>query len=217
MVINKYLAELIGTFILVGVGSLSIISGGAAGVPVLLTAPFGFGLGLMAAIFAVGHVSGGHFNPAVTLAMFLDKRTDFSDLVGYWIGQVAGAILASLLIWAAAGSRAAVAATYTNPAAGEGESFAIELALTAVFVLVIMASTKAAPRVAGIVIPLTLVAIHFAAVPLTGASVNPARSLAPALIGDTGAGLWLYLVAPMVGAVIAWALFRLFGVEEGDG
>ena len=94
MVINKYLAELVGTFILVFFGSMSVLAAAATEGPVMTIVPFGFGLGLLAAIFAVGHVSGGHFNPAVTLAMWLDKRTTTSDLIGYWIGQFVGGVLA---------------------------------------------------------------------------------------------------------------------------
>ncbi|MFQ5967814.1 MAG: MIP/aquaporin family protein [Acidimicrobiia bacterium] len=215
MAINKWLAELVGTFILVFVGSLSILAAGAAGIHPLLVAPFGFGLGLAAGLYAVGHVSGGHFNPAVTLAAFIDRRTSFTDLVGYWIGQIAGALLASLLILAAS-SQDAVAGTTTAPGQGIEDSSAVllELALTAIFVMVILASTRTSPRVALIAISLTLVAIHFAAVSVTGASVNPARSLGPAVVGGSLGDIWIYIVGPLVGAVVAWGLYRLFPAEE---
>ena len=215
--INKWLAELVGTFILVFVGSLSIVAAVVAGVHPLLAAPFGFGLGLLAAIYAVGHVSGGHFNPAVTLAAYLDKRTAFTDLVGYWIGQVVGAALASLVILVVS-TKAAIADTATRPGPGltDGEVLMLEAVLTAVFVLVILASTKAVPRVAPAAIALTLVAIHFAAVPLTGASVNPARSIGPAVVGGVGGSLWIYIVAPLVGGLGAWGLYRLFPAGESS-
>jgi aquaporin Z len=210
MVINKYLAELIGTFILVFVGSLSIVASGGDFVVIA----FGFGLALMAAIYAVGDVSGGHFNPAVTLAMWLDKRTDTTDLIGYWIGQVVGGALGSVGILIAA-DKATVAATYTrHTAIGGGSAFLLETVLTAVFVLVILAVTVRAPRGAPMAISLTLVAIHFAAIPLTGASVNPARTLGPSIIGGVGDGLWVYLLAPLLGAAVAWLLYRLFHTEE---
>ncbi len=216
MVINKYLAELVGTFILVFVGSMSILAAqaiAAAGGPnlVLVVVPFGFGLGLLAAIYAVGHVSGGHFNPAVTLGLFLDGRTNLSDLIGYWIGQVVGGIVASLVVLAAA-DQAAVAGTYTRHGS-TGTGFLMELALTAIFVLVILASTRTAPRAAPVAISLTLAAVHFAGIPFSGSSVNPARSIGPGLVGADAPGLWVYLVAPLAGAIIAWGLHRLFGSE----
>lgn len=209
MVINKYLAELIGTFILVFAGSMAILSSDGD----VVVIAFGFGLGLLAALYAVGDVSGGHFNPAVTLAMWLDKRTDTTDLVGYWIGQLVGATLASVAILAAS-SKEAVAGTYTSPAAGDGSALLAELAFTAIFVLVILVSTVRHPGAAWMVISLTLVVAHLGSVPISGTGVNPARSLGPAIIGGTGEGLWIYLVGPLVGAAIAWVLFRLFHTEE---
>lgn len=215
MVINKYLAELIGTFILVFVGSLSVLAARAAGSAEVVIIAFGFGLGLLAAYHAVGHVSGGHFNPAVTLGAFLDKRTNLSDLIGYWIGQVAGAVLASAVV-AWAGSREQVKLTYTSigERVGEGSGFLLELALTAIFVLVILVSSKRTPGMAPLAMALTLAAVHFAAFPSTGASVNPARSLGPAIVGRVGAGLWVYLLAPLAGGAVAWLLYRTFGTEQ---
>ncbi|MFP3913499.1 MAG: MIP/aquaporin family protein [Actinomycetota bacterium] len=214
VVINKYLAELVGTFILVIVGSMTILSAGQMG---LVMIPFGFGLGLLAAIFAVGHVSGGHFNPAVTLAMYLDGRTSLTDLVGYWVAQFAGGILASLIL-VIVSNREAVSQTATTFPALRLVIMS-ELILTTVFVLVILASTRTAPASAGLAISLTLVAVHFAGIPFSGASVNPARSFGPALVGASFGGLWVYLVFPLVGGVVAWGLWQLFapGQEEEDG
>lgn len=214
LVINKYLAETVGTYILVGVGSMAILAVTATGGPLVVAVAFAFGLALLAGIYAVGDVSGGHFNPAVTLAAFLDKRVDFTDLVGYWIGQIVGALLASLTVLAVA-EQAGVRGTYTR--LGEGveawEGFLVEAVLTAVFVLVILTSTKRSPATAGMAISLTLVAIHLAAIPFTGSSVNPARSFGPAVIGNNAPDLWVYIVAPLVGAVIGWALYRLFHAD----
>lgn len=213
MVINKYLAELVGTFIFVLVGSMAFLASGEIGTP-LLTVPFGFGLGYLAAAFAVGHVSGGHFNPAVTLAMFLDKRTTATDLIGYWVAQFAGGLLASLAL-AVVTSRQAVGQTATTYPTLELGVLS-ELALTTVFCLVFLAATRTAPATAGIAISLTLVGVHFAGLPFSGASVNPARSFAPAVIGGAYEGLWVYLVFPVVGAAVAWGLWQLFrpGAEE---
>jgi aquaporin Z len=214
VVINKYLAELVGTFILVFIGSLSVLAANATGGPLMVIVPFGFGLGLLAAIFAVGHVSGGHFNPAVTLAMWLDGRTALSDLIGYWIAQFAGALAASSVILAAS-SQQEVQSTITGHTRS-GTGLLSEFVLTLIFVLVILASTRKAPAVAAIAIPLTLAAVHFAGIPLSGASVNPARSFGPALIGGDFTGFWVYVVGPLGGAAIAWVLWRMFGGEEEE-
>lgn len=216
MVINKYLAEAVGTFILVLIGSMSILAAQTMGAPILVVVPFGFGLGLMAAIYAVGHVSGGHFNPAVTLAMWMDKRMKATDVPGYLIAQFAGGILASSVVLLMS-DQAAVAGTATSFGAnGAGVGFMAEFALTLIFVLVILSSTKTAPAVAGVVISLTLAAVHFAGIPFSGASVNPARSFGPAVVGGTVSELWVYLVAPMAGGAIGWVLWRMFGGNETE-
>lgn len=207
MAINKYLAELVGTFILVLVGTMTIVASGSIGTP-LLTVPFGFGLGLLAAIYAVGHVSGGHFNPAVTLAMFLDRRTSANDLVGYWIAQFVGGLLASLVLLIATNRDAVGQTVTTYPRLGTG--IISELLLTMIFVLVILASTRTAPATAGMAISLTLVAVHFAGIPFSGASVNPARSFGPAIVGGELGGLWVYHIFPLVGAAVAWGLWQMF-------
>jgi aquaporin Z len=212
VVINKYLAEAVGTFILVFFGSMSVLATSATGGPVMAIVPFGFGLGLLAAIFAVGHVSGGHFNPAVTLAMWLDKRTSTSDLIGYWIGQIVGGVIASAVVLAVA-SQEAVASTI-NRHESSGSGLLLEGVLTLVFVMVILASTRNAPTIAGLVIPLALVAVHLAGIPFSGASVNPARSFGPALIGGDFSGFWVYVVGPLAGAALAWVFWRMFGGDE---
>ena len=212
---RKYLAELLGTFLFLTIGYASVAAFGAAGVSGLLVVPFAFPLGLLAAIFAVGHISGGHFNPAVTIAMVLDKRTLPMDAAGYIVAQVLGAIGAAALVLIVAG-QASVAAGVTKPGGGVTEigALILETVLTAGFVAVILASTKRAPSLAPLAIPLTLVAIHFASAPLSGASVNPVRSLGSALVGGDLSGLWIYIVAPILGSVIGWAVFR---VVDGGG
>ena len=215
MSINKYLAEAVGTFILVFVGSMSVLAAAATGSPVMVAVPLGFGLGLLAAIFAVGHVSGGHFNPAVTLAMWLDKRTSPSDLIGYWIGQFVGGVLASSVVLVVT-SRDGVAGTVNVSPTGAGDGLLMEFVLTLIFVLVILASSKKAPAMAGLVIPLTLAAVHLAGIPFSGASVNPARSFGPALVSGTFGDLWIYLVAPLAGGAVAWVFWRMFGGDEAE-
>ena len=212
---RKYLAELLGTFLFLTIGYASVAAFGAAGVPGLLVVAFAFPFGLLAAIFAVGHISGGHFNPAVTVAMVLDKRTLPMDAVGYIVAQAVGAIGAAAFVLVVAG-QASVTAGITKPGGGVTEigALLLEIVLTAGFVTVILTATKRAPLLAPLAIPLTLVAIHFAAAPLSGASVNPVRSLGSALIGGDLGGLWIYIVAPILGSVVGWAVFR---VVDGGG
>ncbi|MGH8948721.1 MAG: MIP/aquaporin family protein [Acidimicrobiia bacterium] len=215
MVINKYLAEFMGTFVLVFVGSLAILANDASQGPILAIG-FGFGLALLAGIWAVGHVSGAHFNPAVTLAMLLDKRTTFSDAIGYWVAQFAGASVASLVIWAAS-SRIAVALTTTGYAE-LSTGILVELALTAIFIWVILAVTRTGGNHAPIAIALTLVMVHVAGIPFSGASVNPARSFGPAIVSGAPEAmeqLWVYIVFPLLGGILAYALYRLFPAAEG--
>jgi aquaporin Z len=208
---RAYLAELLGTFLFFAIGMSSVHSVGVLGAaaPLLVVVPFAFGLGLLAAIVTFGHISGGHFNPAVSIAMAIDGRLSPMDAAGYIVSQVIGAIGASALIlvlW----NQAAVAATITAPGSGfsDTQALVLETVLTALFLLVILASTKHASALAALAIPLTLTGLHFAAVPFTGASFNPARSIAPALLGGDLSKLWIYLVAPVVGGVIAALIYR---------
>jgi aquaporin Z len=214
LVINKYLAETMGTFILVGLGSLGILAvGGPSGAAELIAIGLGFGLALLAALWVAGHVSGGHFNPAVTLAFLLNKEMSLSDAIGYWVGQFAGASLASLVIWAVAGSRQAVSQTATTYD-DLNTAIVIEIVLTAVFVWTILAVVKRGSLQAPLAISMVLVGIHIVGIPFSGASVNPARSFGPAAIAGDFGPIGVYFYAPLIGAVIAWALYRLFPVDE---
>ena len=212
---RKYIAELVGTFLFLTIGYSSVAAFGAGTVPGLLVVPFSFGFGLLAAIFAVGHISGGHFNPAVTVAAVLDRRIETTDAIGYILAQVIGAIAAAAIVFVVAG-QGAVTAGVTKPGAGITEigALILEIVLTAGFILVILVATKRAAGLAPLAIPLTLVAIHFAAATLSGASVNPARSIGSALLGADLAALWIYIVAPIVGALGGWAIFRLLDDPE---
>lgn len=210
---RKYFAEFVGAAILVFGGSLAIVSvggrGDAGGVAVIA---LGFGLSLLMALYALGEISGGHFNPAVTLAAFLDGRINLTDGINYWIAQIAGGVVASLgVYWAS--NREAVASTATNPApaVGDGSAFLIELVLTAVFVMVALKVTRSPDLKSGafLAMPLALVGIYAAAFPLTGASVNPARSIGPAIVGDSAGNLWIYLVATLAGAIVGWIVYQI--------
>jgi aquaporin Z len=214
-----YLAELLGTFLFMMAGYAAVANFGLAqpAIPGILVLPFGFGLGLLAAIYAFGHVSGGHFNPAVTVAMVLDKRTTAVDAVGYIIAQIIGAIAAAVIIYVTV-SQAAVASGITKPGAGIGDigALILETVFTAIFVIVILTASKRAGDFAGLAIALTLVAIHFAIVNVTGSSVNPARSIGSALVGGDLTGLWIYIVGPVIGGIIGFGIFRVMEMTEQE-
>lgn len=213
---RAYGAELLGTFLFMVIGYASVPAFAAASAPTpnLLVVPFSFGFGLLAAIFAFGHVSGGHFNPAVTVAAVIDRRTTPTDAVGYIVAQVAGAIAAAVVIMVAV-SQAAVTAGVTAPGDGITDMGALilEIIFTAGFVAVILAATRHAPALAALAIPLTLVAIHFGIATLTGASVNPARSIGSAVIGGDINALWIYLVGPTVGGILGALVYRFAAAE----
>lgn len=212
---RKYLAELVGTFILVVIGSMTIVAAGAMSTPIQVVVPFGFGLGLLAAIQSAGYVSGGHFNPAVTVGALLDRRIDVMNAVGYIVAQVIGAIAASGVVLLIASQEAVQATASGYPAGKMVNAFFVEVVLTAIFLLVILTVTKRAPNHAAFAIPLTLTVIHFAGIPFSGASVNPARSLAPALVGGTIDGtIIVWIAGPLLGAVLGWAVYR--ALEDGS-
>jgi aquaporin Z len=208
---RKYLAELLGTFLFMMAGYASVANFGLAqpAIPGVLVVPFSFGLGLLAAIYAFGHVSGGHFNPAVTVAIVLDKRTTAMDAVGYIVAQIIGAIAAAAVIYVTV-SQAAVTAGITKPGAGISDisALTLEAVFTAIFLIVILTASKRAGDFAGLAIALTLVAIHFAIANVTGSSVNPARSIGSALVGGDLTGIWIYLIGPTVGGIIGWGIYR---------
>jgi aquaporin Z len=210
-----YAAEVFGTFVLVFGGTTAIAGAIRSDAPTLVVIPFAFGLALLAGLYAFAEVSGGHFNPAVSLAMFLDGRLTALDLVGYWVAQFAGAILASLLLLLAT-SKAEVAATATTPTAGNGAAFVMEVAFTAIFVVVILQVTRSGAYAASalVAIPLALAVTQFAAIPFSGASVNPARTLGPAVVGNVWTGIWIYFLGPAVGGTIAWLVHTV--VVRGD-
>ncbi|HET6600739.1 MAG TPA: aquaporin [Gaiella sp.] len=211
---QMYLAEALGTFTLVGIGSFAILSSAGTGRLDVVAIAFGFGLALLVGLYAFGEVSGGHYNPAVSLGLFLDRRLALNDMIAYWIAQVIGAIAASVVVLIAFNSDA-VAATTTH----SGDNWAgivVETMMSALFVAVILQSTKS-ERTRGtalLAIPLTLLAIHVAIIPISGSSVNPARSLGPAIVGTDFGDLWIYLIFPFVGGFLGFLAHKL--VVEGD-
>jgi aquaporin Z len=226
MNVRALTAEALGTFVLVGLGSMSIVGAGLQGLPPLLIVPFGFGLALMAGVAMFGHISGAHFNPAVTLAAWIDQRLDWMSAIGYVAAQIIGALAASLMVLLLV-NKAAVAATLNQPAVAAAQdptafamsdinAFILEMILTTVLVAVILTITNKEPQLAVLVIPLTLLMIHFVGIPLTGASVNPVRSLAPAIVSGNYQHLWVYLTAPFAGSILGWLIYRFVTLPEED-
>lgn len=228
MNMRALVAEGVGTFILIafgflGVATVSILTQGQGDRLIAsLIVPFAFGLGLMAAIGVGGHASGGHYNPAVTLAALFDGRVTISSAIGYLLAQVIGSLAATLGVLLLS-SMTIIEQTVNQPgptAAGvlaqELHAFSAEAVLTAIFVAVILTVSRNSPQQAIVVIPFTLVAIHFAAMHISGASVNPVRSLAPAVVSGTYNSLWVYLTAPFVGSILGWGLYRLLTLPNDD-
>ncbi len=215
---RKLVAELLGSYALLTFGGLAIFAANGAGEVIpgqgspLIVIALGFGLALLIGLYSFGEVSGGHFNPAVSLGALIDKRIDASTFVMYVVAQVAGAVLGGLTL-AAAISKNFVATTATVPGLGVSDinAFLLEVLLTAFFVSVILAVTKSKGfgATALLAISLALVGIHLAGVTLTGASVNPARTLGSALVGGEFTSIWVYLTAPFVGGFIGWAFYKL--------
>ena len=221
---KKYLSELIGTAVLVimGCGS-AVFFGCAAGTAQVLAVAFAFGLSVIAMAYTIGNISGCHINPAITLAVWLSKRMSGGEAVGYMISQVIGAILGSAVIYllTSTGGYGESTATGAN-SFGDGEvlqAFIAEMVFTFIFVLVVLGSTdskKGAGSFAGLAIGLTLVLVHIVCIPITGTSVNPARSIGPALFNGGIAldQLWLFIVAPFVGAIKATIVWKLLSCEK---
>jgi aquaporin Z len=218
-------AELLGTFLLVFVGAGSAVAGRVQGgvVAVAMT----FGLVLLALVYAIGPVSGCHINPAVTLGMLLAGRASVLQAVYYWIAQLLGAIVAAFGLWVLTKSggvndeTTALATNGYGPHINLGGTIILETVLTFVLVLVVLlvsARTELA-GVAGLVIGATLAATNLIAIPLDGASINPARSFGPALFagGTALSQLWVFLVFPLLGGLLAAAALPLFPGSAGAG
>ncbi|MDR0846952.1 MAG: MIP family channel protein [Lactobacillales bacterium] len=219
--LKKFLAEFIGTFILVFVGTTSaVIAGEKIG---NLGIAIAFGLTIVAAAYSIGTISGAHLNPAVSIAMFVNKRLSAVELGVYVAAQVLGGLLGSSLLYGIAsdqlGTTENLGQNLLNGISAP-VGFLVETVLTFMFVLVIVtvtSSKKGVGSVAGLFIGLTLTMDHLIGIPLTGTSVNPARSIAPALFagGDALGQLWIFILAPIVGAILAALVAKyLIGTEE---
>ncbi|HNW75832.1 MAG TPA: aquaporin Z [Bacteroidales bacterium] len=229
---KKYAAEFIGTFSLVlfGCGSAVIagISGsGPSGIG-LLGIAVAFGFAVVAMAYAIGGISGCHVNPAVTIGVLTAGKMSVKDAIGYIIAQCLGAILASAVLYLiVVGRPDFTLGEWGLGANGWGEgynggynvlsAFLIEMVMTFLFVFVILGTTSkfGNTAMAGLAIGVTLMLIHLVTIPVTGTSVNPARSLGPAILvgGKALSQLWLFFVAPVIGAIVAALLWK-FGFEK---
>ncbi len=236
MNINKYLAEMIGTFWLTFAGCGSAVI--AAGFPQvgigLVGVSLAFGLSVVTMAYAIGHISGCHLNPAVTLGLAAGGRFPVKQIAPYIIAQVLGAIAAAALLYLIASGAAGFDLAKGFASNGYGAHspgqynlvacFVMEVVMTMMFLFVIMGSThgKAPAGFAPLAIGLALVMIHLVSIPVTNTSVNPARSTGPALfVGGWAIGqLWLFWVAPLIGGVLGGVIYRVLrpeptGVVEG--
>jgi aquaporin Z len=225
---KRYVAELIGTFVLVfgGCGA-AVLAGdkiGFAGVA------FAFGFSLLAMVYAIGPISGCHVNPAVTVGLLLSGKFNAREVPGYIVAQIIGAVIASAILLivardspggydAAVGGLAANGYGLHSPGGyGLTAGFVAEVVLTFFLVFTVLGSTdlKAPVGFAGIPIGIVLVLIHLVGIPVTNTSVNPARSIGPALFvgGWALSQLWLFIVAPLIGAAIASAAYGIVRIEE---
>jgi aquaporin Z len=235
VMMRKMVVEFLGTAILVffavGVATLMFgfkFAGASVAAGVVATA-LAFGLTLLALVYMIGPISGSHVNPAVTIGAFLTGRIPLTEAVGYWIAQFAGGIVGALALWGTFSTSPLYHRTVTGLGAdgygkqsliriGVGGAFIFEIILTAVFVFVVLRVTSATANAAtaAIAIGLTLTVVHLVGIPVTGTSVNPARSLGPALVvgGTALSQVWLFIVAPLIGGVLAAGLHRLLYREE---
>jgi aquaporin Z len=227
---NKILAEFVGTFWLVlgGCGS-AVLAAAFPDVGIgLLGVSLAFGLTVLTMAYAVGHISGGHFNPAVSLGLLVGGRFSAAELPGYVIAQVLGAIAAAAVLYVIASGAAGFDASAGFAANGYGEhspgkysmmaALVIEVVLTAGFLIVILGATdgRAPAGFAPIPIGLALCLIHLISIPVTNTSVNPARSTSQAIFQGSWAldQLWLFWVAPLVGAVIGAGIYRIMAGSD---
>ena len=234
--IRKFAVEFLGTAILVffAVGVATLMFGfrfdGASVAAGVVATALAFGLTLLSLVYLIGPVSGCHVNPAVTMGALLAGRIPATEAVGYWIAQFAGGIVGAVALWGTFSTSPEYSRTVTGLGTdgygskslihiGVGGAFVFETILTAVFVFVILRVTSetANAATAAIAIGLTLTVVHLVGIPVTGTSVNPARSLGPALVvgGTALSQVWLFIVAPLAGGVLAAGLHRLLYREEG--
>ena len=223
---KKYFAELVGTFVLtfLGCGAAVALGCGAENTAAIVGTAMAFGLSVIAMAYTIGGISGCHINPAITLGVFLNGGISAKDCGMYMLFQVIGAILAAAVlagIVATDPSIVITTATGANACAfGAANGLIVEIVLTCLFVLVVLGATSktngATNNFAGLAIGLSLILIHLVGIHFTGTSVNPARSIGPALFegGQALADLWVFLVGPLVGGALAACIWKFIQPAE---
>jgi aquaporin Z len=212
---KKYIAELIGTFALVFCGTGAVVvnslSDGGLG---LIGVSMAFGIIITAMIYVFGSISGTHINPAVTIALAVGKLMPKKDVLGYVLAQILGAFLASGLLYLIFPTTQTLGETL--PSGGVMPSFILELILTFFLMLTILGITskKEHSHLAGIIIGVFIVGAILIAGPISGGSFNPARSIAPAIISGNFYTLWIYIIAPIIGSVLAMLLWKFMNKEK---
>lgn len=223
---KKYIAEMLGTMVLVLMGcgtavSLSCASADPNLAATVVGTALAFGLSVVAMAYTIGGISGCHINPAITLGCFLSGRMTGKDAGMYIVFQVIGAIIGSAILWMLT-SQSGLTSTGAN-ACQEGVSviggLLAEIVFTFVFVLVVLGttdSTKGAGNFAGLAIGLTLVLVHLACIRYTGTSVNPARSIGPALFqgGEALSQLWIFIAGPFIGSILSAGVWKIFAEKK---
>lgn len=227
---KKYISEFIGTAVLVVFGCGSAVAAntlvGEAGIELplafsTLLIAFAFGLSIVAMAYSIGNISGCHINPAVSLAMWITKKMETKDFIGYVIAQCIGAIAGASLLVFLFGSNASLGTNGYGDLSALGtdmsQAFVVEVVLTFTFLLAILGVTSKSENASttGLVIGLTLTLIHILGIPFTGTSVNPARSLGPALLagGQALSQVWLFILAPLLGAAIAAVVWKIISED----
>ena len=214
---KKYIAEFIGTFVLVffACGTAAVVGCTAEGNAAYLLTALAFGLVIVAMAYSIGNVSGCHINPAVSIAMLCAKKMSIKDFCGYVVAQFLGAIAGAAVLMGIVGDAGKLGtnALYQGNAL---VSFVIEAILTCIFVLAILGVTskKEYSNIAGLVIGGALTLVHLLGINFTGTSVNPARSFGPALIAGNLSGIWVFLLAPLVGGILAALIYGFLADDK---
>ncbi|MBR4786298.1 MAG: aquaporin [Bacteroidales bacterium] len=227
---KKYFAEMVGTFVLTFLGCGTAMFLGCATPAGVVGTAIAFGLSVVAMAYTIGGISGCHINPAITLGVALSGRMSWKDALGYWCGQIIGGIIAGALLLAlvnivtpsACGIAEGMTGLGCNGVANAGGPLGaclVEIIATFLFVLVVLGTTDekvGAGNFAGLAIGLTLILIHLVCINLTGTSVNPARSIGPAIFagGQALCDLWVFIVAPLIGAALSALVWKCFSCDK---
>ena len=222
---KKYFAECIGTFVLTFLGCGTAMFLGCGEPAGVVGTAIAFGLAVVAMAYTIGEISGCHINPAITLGVALSGRMSWKDACGYWCGQIVGGIIAGALLLlltnvvAAPDLTGALGSNGVANAGGPWGACLVEVIATFIFVLVVLGTTdakKGAGKPAGLAIGLSLILIHLVCINLTGTSVNPARSIGPAIFagGQALKDLWVFIVAPLVGGALAAPVWACLSKEK---